>query len=232
MSLPWFVLVTVTCFVGRTIPMTPSKWLISDRMIGRAKTSRCQLNQPEHSCFKIFRHLLLRMVEPHECGFQVFLYFWDCQNWAAGISESSSIGGWTRFRNRSAGDPSWHCGKPLQELSAHAVYMRLRRLCEKKAYGKLAVNEETHKQWLEGNRDVLSLALVKALKKHGTDNQKKVCDLVRKEFQAQVIKVCCTIPCLLVRGFMFSGQEAATAKPCSTSTHQTMTILSWYTVFE
>lgn len=67
--------------------------------------------------------------------------------------------------------------------------MRLRRICEKKALGKLQVDDATHKQWLEGNRDVLSLALVKALKKHGTENNKKVRDLVRQEFQAEVIKV-------------------------------------------
>ncbi len=57
--------------------------------------------------------------------------------------------------------------------------MRLKRLCERKAGGTLQVDEETHRQWVTGNREELSLALVKAIKLHGCDGSKKVRDLVR-----------------------------------------------------
>jgi|Cyp2metagenome_2_1107375.scaffolds.fasta_scaffold61721_2 hypothetical protein len=58
----------------------------------------------------------------------------------------------------------------MKELSPHAVYMRLKRLCEKKAGGALSVDPETHNMWVSGNRDVLSLALVAALRKCGSED--------------------------------------------------------------
>ena len=67
----------------------------------------------------------------------------------------------------------------MQELSQHALYMRLKRLCDKTAAGKLQVAEEIHKQWKEGCREQLGLALVRALKQHGFDSTKKTRDAVR-----------------------------------------------------
>lgn len=69
-------------------------------------------------------------------------------------------------------------GMGLQELSTHAVYMRLKRLCEMKV-GGLQVDEATHKEWMEGNRDTLALALTTALRKFGFQNNKKTRDAVR-----------------------------------------------------
>ena len=66
-----------------------------------------------------------------------------------------------------------------QELSPHALYMRLKRLCERTGAGKLNVPAEIHQQWQEGCRDQLGLALVKALKQHGFDSAKKTRDAVR-----------------------------------------------------
>lgn len=57
--------------------------------------------------------------------------------------------------------------------------MRLKRLCERKAGGTLQVDEETHRQWLSGNREELSLALVKAIKLYGSEGSKRVRDAVR-----------------------------------------------------
>ena len=66
-----------------------------------------------------------------------------------------------------------------QELTPHAIYMRLRRLCEKKASGRLQVTPEIHDQWARGCRDELRLAMVNALKIHGTEDSKKTRDAVR-----------------------------------------------------
>lgn len=67
----------------------------------------------------------------------------------------------------------------LQELSEQALYMRLKRLCSKTTKGKLNVSEEVHRQWLEGNREELQLALTRALKAHGLDASAKTRTLVR-----------------------------------------------------
>lgn len=108
MSLPWFVLVTATCFVGRTIPMTPSKWLTGDRMIGRVKTSRCRLNQPEHSCFKI-------------SGSTYFYEWWSRMSAASKCTFTSG----TRSRNRSAGESFMALGVNLVaffEVLYHSLF--------------------------------------------------------------------------------------------------------------
>lgn len=56
------------------------------------------------------------------------------------------------------------CG---QELSAHALYMRLKRLCTKTQSGRLNVPDDVYQQWLHGSRDELLLALTRSLKVHG-----------------------------------------------------------------
>ena len=77
----------------------------------------------------------------------------------------------------------------LEELTPHALYMRLKRLCETTKAGNLQVSEEVHQQWLTGNCDELGLALVLALKKFGYGDSKKVRDAVRGEFAAQMHRV-------------------------------------------
>lgn len=52
--------------------------------------------------------------------------------------------------------------------------MRLKRMCEAKSGGRLQVDQSVHQQWLEGNRDQLSLALVRALKENGLETTSKV----------------------------------------------------------
>ena len=66
-----------------------------------------------------------------------------------------------------------------EELSSHALYMRLRRLCTPTGTGKLQVSQEVADQWSSGNRDELQLALVMALKQHGYDDSAAVRKLVR-----------------------------------------------------
>lgn len=74
----------------------------------------------------------------------------------------------------------WMCSAVcLQELTPHALYMRLKRLCELKNSGKCSVPPEIREQFETGNREELSLALVQALKKFGFENTKKVRDSVR-----------------------------------------------------
>lgn len=71
---------------------------------------------------------------------------------------------------------------PQQELSDHALYMRrmrLKRLWSKTSAGKLNVPQDIADQWMSGNRDELSLALVRALKIHGFDNSHKTRKVVR-----------------------------------------------------
>ena len=63
------------------------------------------------------------------------------------------------------------CLPSMQELSPHALYMRLKRLCGRTAAGKLQVPESIHNQWLTGSRDELLLALTRSLKTHGFDPQ-------------------------------------------------------------
>ena len=57
--------------------------------------------------------------------------------------------------------------------------MRLKRLCERKAGGVLNVDEETHQQWVSGNRDQLSLALVNAVRKCGRGDSTQTRKAVR-----------------------------------------------------
>ena len=66
-----------------------------------------------------------------------------------------------------------------EELSPHALYMRLRRLCTPTGTGRLQVSPEVADQWSSGNRDELQLALVMALKQHGYDDTAAVRKLVR-----------------------------------------------------
>ena len=76
-----------------------------------------------------------------------------------------------------------------EELSPHALYMRLKRLCEMTATGKLNVSQEVHEQYTTGNREELALALVLALKTHGFGDGKKTRELVRAEFAQQMVRV-------------------------------------------
>lgn len=57
--------------------------------------------------------------------------------------------------------------------------MRLRRLCARTNAGKLQVSDEIHRQWEQGDRDQLTLALVRALKLHGTADNKSTREAVR-----------------------------------------------------
>ena len=67
----------------------------------------------------------------------------------------------------------------LQELSTHALYMRLKRLCGKTSTGRCSVPEEIEQQFLTGNRDELLLALTKSLKIHGFGADASTRKLVR-----------------------------------------------------
>lgn len=67
----------------------------------------------------------------------------------------------------------------LQELSDHAIYMRLKRLCEPTGTGRVQCSADIAEQWKTGCRDTLTLALVRALKAHGTKDDKKTRDAVR-----------------------------------------------------
>lgn len=57
--------------------------------------------------------------------------------------------------------------------------MRLKRLCGRTSAGKLQVSPQIHQQWQEGDRDQLTLALVRALKLHGTADCKSTREAVR-----------------------------------------------------
>lgn len=70
-------------------------------------------------------------------------------------------------------------GFPLQDMTPHAIYMRLKRLCEPTGTGRVQVAPEIAAQWKSGNRDQLTLALVKAMKAFGTGGDKKTRDAVR-----------------------------------------------------
>lgn len=61
----------------------------------------------------------------------------------------------------------WLSCKSLQELTHHALYMRLKRLCSRNTQGRCNVPEDIEQQFLSGNRDELLLALTKSLKIHG-----------------------------------------------------------------
>ena len=77
----------------------------------------------------------------------------------------------------------------VEELSPHALYMRLKRLCESTAKGKLNVSQDVHDQYVSGNREELALAMVLALKAHGFGDSKKTRELVRAEFAQQMVRV-------------------------------------------
>ena len=81
----------------------------------------------------------------------------------------------------------------LQELSDHALYMRLKRLCTPTGAGKMNVPKEVFDQWQQGNREELQLALVKALKTHGYKDD----GATRKLVRAGVVKRCARVFCLL-----------------------------------
>ena len=57
----------------------------------------------------------------------------------------------------------------LEVLGADALRMRLRRLTEKKASGKMWVDQRTHDDWKAGGerRQWLEIALLECLKKYG-----------------------------------------------------------------
>ena len=71
------------------------------------------------------------------------------------------------------------CDLSREELSPHALYMRLRRLCTPTGTGRLQVSQDVADQWSAGNREELQLALVMALKQHGYDDTAAVRKLVR-----------------------------------------------------
>ena len=65
---------------------------------------------------------------------------------------------------------SWLAKVPI---SADALRMRVRRLCERKSGGKLNVPQEVHDDFVNGgaSREVLELALLQAIEKHGVKRQ-------------------------------------------------------------
>lgn len=60
-------------------------------------------------------------------------------------------------------------GIPKVPLSADALRMRCRRLCEQKASGKYNIDAETTRQFAKGgeSREQLEMALLECLAKHG-----------------------------------------------------------------
>ena len=85
-------------------------------------------------------------------------------------------------------NPETLIAKPnYKVLGADALRMRLRRLCEKKASGKMWVDQQTFDDYKSGGerREWLELALCESLKKWGTgrDQYKKVKD---KSFQKHI----------------------------------------------
>ena len=58
-------------------------------------------------------------------------------------------------------------------ISADALRMRVRRLCERKSGGKIKVPAEIHEDFVNGgsDREVLELALLQAIQKYGTDRK-------------------------------------------------------------
>jgi hypothetical protein len=77
-----------------------------------------------------------------------------------------------------------------EELTAHALYMRLKRLCEKKSNGQLQVDPAVHESWVSGNREEMFLAMCNSLKKFGFNDNAKVRNLVRARFVKKP-KCCC-----------------------------------------
>ena len=60
--------------------------------------------------------------------------------------------------------------QPQVPISADALRMRVRRLCERKSGGKLNVPQEVHEDFVNGGsaREVLELALLQAIERFGT----------------------------------------------------------------
>ena len=67
-------------------------------------------------------------------------------------------------------------------ISADALRMRLRRLCSLKKSGKSHVSDEVRKDYLGGGekREWLEIALLEAIKVHGTD--RKLYNRVKERF--------------------------------------------------
>jgi hypothetical protein len=75
-----------------------------------------------------------------------------------------------------------------KELSQHALYLRLKRLCTPSTKGVLNVSEDVHEQWQKGNREELSLALLKALKQYGTQDNAATRKQVRVGFDQNMLQ--------------------------------------------
>ena len=86
----------------------------------------------------------------------------------------------------------------MQELSPHALYMRLKRLCGRTAAGKLQVPESIHNQWLTGSRDELLLALTRSLKTHGFDSTARTRNLVRVGWANNFFQSCFWLDAIVV----------------------------------
>ena len=56
-------------------------------------------------------------------------------------------------------------------ITADALRMRARRLCEKKPSGRYNIDPEIAKQYKEGgsSREMLEMALLESIARHGTD---------------------------------------------------------------
>ena len=67
----------------------------------------------------------------------------------------------------------------VEVLSQHAMKMRVKRLCQRTERGKLQVPEDVHQQWVEGSRDEILWALVRALKLQGFGNDHETRKKVR-----------------------------------------------------
>lgn len=72
-----------------------------------------------------------------------------------------------------------HYNMDCEELSQHALYVRAKRLCQRTDRGKLQVPEDIHQQWLDGSRDEIMWALVRALKVQGFDKDHETRKRVR-----------------------------------------------------
>lgn len=87
---------------------------------------------------------------------------------------------WTTRTAARFGCSMYHCSMLVpQELTEHALYMRLQRLCEPTKAKKLQVPEAIAQQWLSGDREELQLALAQALKIHGIESSHKIRKQVR-----------------------------------------------------
>ena len=62
---------------------------------------------------------------------------------------------------------------PEVPISADALRMRVRRLCERKSGGKLNVPTEVHEDFVNGgsSREILEIALLEAIQKYGCERK-------------------------------------------------------------